>query len=195
MDKPSTKIKERPLIFVDLEFTGLEFQHEIIQIGAVVVSQPASTSPLVGRGGPNFQIIKEWEVKVKAQHMEKADPEALKIVGYTDEKWKNAIDIRSALEKFNEIAKDGVIIGWNIAMDFLFLKKTYAQLDLKPTFHWQIIDVMSMAFLKLYKEPLTEFRMSEITKYFDIKNDKHHDALADAIMTFEIYLKLCQISQ
>ena len=178
-DKPSTKIKERPLIFVDLEFTGLEFQHEIIQIGALVVSQP------------DFKQIKEWEVKVKAEHMDQADPQALKIVGYTDEKWKDAIDIRLALEQFNELAKDGVIVGWNIAMDFLFLKKTYARLNLKPTFHWQIIDVMSMAFKDLYHLPeLHEYRMGEITEHFGIKNDVHHDALEDARMTYEIYMKL-----
>ncbi len=181
-EKESTRIKERPLIFVDLEFTGLGFQHEILQIGALVVSQP------------DFKQVKEWEVKVKAD-MAKADPHALQIVGYTDEKWSDAIDVRTALEQFNKLAEGGVIVGWNIAMDFLFLKKTYAQLDLAPTFHWQIVDVMSMAFKDLYKNPeLTEFRMSEITKHFDIKNDKHHDALEDARMTYEIFLKLWQTS-
>ena len=38
-DKTPTRIKERPLVFVDLEFTGLEHKHEIIQIGCVVVDQ------------------------------------------------------------------------------------------------------------------------------------------------------------
>src|SRR3989344_7428176 len=181
-EKQPTRIKERNLIFVDLEFTGLKWEHEVIQIGALVVSQP------------DFKQIKEWECKINAD-FSKADPEALKIVGYTEERWKDAISLREALTKFNEIAKDGVIIGWNIAMDFLFLKKTYAQLDLNPTFHWQIIDVMSMAFKDLYKNSeLTEFRMSEITKYFDIKNEKHHDALEDARMTYEIFMKLCLTS-
>lgn len=189
-EKPSTRIKERPLIFVDLEFTGLEFQHEIIQIGALVVSQSTPT----GASGPAFKQIKEWEVKVKAEHLDKADPQALKIVGYTDEKWKDAISLRDALTQFNDLAKDGVLVGWNVAMDFLYLKKAYAQLDLKPSFHWQIIDVMSMAFKDLYKEPLHEYRMSEITKHFGIKNDKHHDALEDARMTYEIFMKLWQIS-
>ena len=180
-DKQPTRIKERPLIFVDLEFTGLEFhKHEIIQFGVVVVSQP------------DFKVIKEWECKVRATHIETADPQALKIVGYTEEKWRDAIPLADALKQFDELARDGVLVGWNVAMDFLYLKKAYADLSMTPSFHWQVLDVMSMAFEKLYATDLHEFRMSEITEHFKIKNDKHHDALADAQMTYELFLKLTE---
>src|SRR3989344_670823 len=100
--KESTRIKERPLIFVDLEFTGLQWKHEVIQIGALVVSQP------------DFKVVKEWETKIQAEHWDQADPEALKIVGYTEERWKNAVALREALTTFNEIARDGVLVGFNV---------------------------------------------------------------------------------
>lgn len=180
-EKPSTRIKERNLIFVDLEFTGLRWEHEVIQIGALVVSQP------------DFKIIKEWETKIQAD-FSKADPEALKVIEYKEENWKNAIALKEALSEFNTLADKGVLVGWNVAMDFLYLKKAYASVGMEPTFHWQIIDVLSMAFKDLYKLPLTEYRMSEITEYFKIKNDKHHDALEDARMTYEIFMKLWQTS-
>lgn len=180
-EKQSTRIKERPLIFVDLEFTGLRWEHEVIQIGALVVSQP------------DFKQVKEWECKIQAD-FSKADPEALKIVGYTEERWKDAISLRDALTKFNGLANGGVLVGFNVAMDFLYLKKAYASVGMEPTFHWQIIDVLSMAFKDLYKENLTEYRMSELTEHFKIKNDIHHDALEDARMTYEIFMKLWQTS-
>ena len=188
-DKPSTRIKERNLIFVDLEFTGLKWEHEVIQIGALVVSQ----APPTGVSGPDFKQVKEWECKINAD-FSKADPEALKIVGYTEERWKDAISLKDALTKFNEIANGGVLVGFNVAMDFLYLKKAYASVSMEPTFHWQIIDVLSMAFRDLYKENLTEYRMSELTEHFKIKNDIHHDALEDARMTYEIFMKLWQTS-
>lgn len=176
-EKASTRIKERPLIFVDLEFTGLRWEHEVIQIGALVVAQP------------DFKQVKEWECKINAD-FSKADPEALKIVGYTPERWKDAIALKEALSEFNNIADGGVLVGFNVAMDFLYLKKAYASVGMEPTFHWQVIDVLSMAFKDLYKLPLTEYRMSELTEHFKIKNDVHHDALEDARMTYEIYMKL-----
>lgn len=179
-EKPSTRIKERQLIFMDLEFTGLEMRHEILQIAAIVVTQP------------DFKIVREWEAKTKPEHLDQADPESIKIVGYTDEKWKDAIPLRQALEEFNAIAKDGVLVGYNPVMDFLFLQKAMAGLGMKPAFHWQVVDVMSMVWKDLYGQPLTEYRMSEITKYFGIKNDKHHDALEDARMTYEIFMKLTE---
>ena len=176
-EKASTNIKNRPLIFVDLEFTCLRWEHEVIQIGALVVSQP------------DFKIKSEWEQKINADFT-KADPEALKIVGYTEERWRTAVPLREALTKFNEVADGGVLIGWNVAMDFLYLKKAYAAANMEPTFHWQVLDVLSMAFKDLYSMPLTEYRMSEVTKHFGIKSDKHHDALEDARMTYEIFRKL-----
>ncbi len=189
-EKTPTRIKERPLIFVDLEFTGLQWKHEVIQIGCLVVSQSTPT----GASGPDFKIIKEWETKIKAEHWDQADPEALKIVGYTEERWKNAVSLRESLTTFNEIARDGVLVGFNVAMDFLYLKKAYASVNMEPTFHWQIIDVLSMAFKDLYALPLTEYRMSELTTHFKIKNDIHHDALEDARMTYELFMKLCLTS-
>ncbi len=185
-EKTPTRIKERPLIFVDLEFTGLEFhKHEILQFGVVVVNQLASPA-----GGPDFKVVREWECKVRAVHIETADPQALRIVGYTEEKWRDAIPLGDALKRFDELARDGVLVGWNVAMDFLYLKKAYADAGMIPSFHWQVLDVMSMAFDRLYATPLKEFRMGEITEHFKIKNDKHHDALADAQMTYEMFLKL-----
>lgn len=187
-EKQSTRIKERPLIFVDLEFTGLRWEHEVIQIGALVVSQPASPA-----GRPDFKVQKEWEIKIKAD-FSKADSEALKLVGYTEARWKDAVELRDALMQFNELARDGVLVGFNVAMDFLYLKKAYAAAGMEPTFHWQIIDVLSMAFKDLYQLPLTEYRMSELTEHFKIKNDIHHDALQDARMTYELFLKLWRTS-
>ena len=69
--------KTAPISFIDLEMTGLEgTRHEIVEIGLLKVSQP------------DLEIIESWDVKVKPQNIAVADPEALKICGYDEEKWK-----------------------------------------------------------------------------------------------------------
>lgn len=173
-----THIKERPLAFVDLEFTGLAADHEILQIAVVLVHQP------------DFAVIGEWQTKVKPTRLENGDAKALKLVGYTAKKWKDAIPLRDALQQFNVIVKDAVLIGFNVVGDFYQLKKSYHQVGLLPAYHWQVLDVQSMIFSELYRSNMDGFRMREVVKYFRLKNRHWHDALADTRATYEIFMKL-----
>src|SRR5438105_2266671 len=68
---------KRPLLFLDLETTGLNpGQHEITEIGALLVSQP------------DFQIISTYQSKVMPTHLETATPEALQIGHFNLETWQ-----------------------------------------------------------------------------------------------------------
>lgn len=174
----STKIKERPLAFVDLEFSGLDLCNEVLQIGVVLVSQET------------FEVIQEWSVKVKPEHIRNADRKSLRIVGYTAKAWENAIPLHDALSQFNEIAKNAVIVGYNIAWDFFFLKKSYFEAGIKPLFHWQVLDVQSMVYAEYYRSRLDGFRMREMVPYLKLKKRKWHDSLADARVTYDIFIKL-----
>ena len=177
---PDTHIKKRNLVFVDLEFSGLEPKHEMIQIGCVVVSQP------------DLKILKEWSQRIKPSRIRNADPNALKIIGYSKEKWRDAVPLKQALTEFNEVAKGGVLIGYNVAWDFLFLKKAYAEATMKPLFHWQVLDVLSMLFHDLYRTKMNGFRMKEVVDFFHMRDDQWHDALVDARATYVIFKKLIQ---
>ncbi len=175
-----THIKERPLAFVDLEFSGLEADSEILQIGVVLVSQP------------DFAVIGEWQAKVKPLHIEHGDKTSLKIVGYTAHKWKDALPLKKALAQFDAFVKGAVLIGYNVVGDFYQLKKSYHQVGLVPTYHWQVLDVLSMIFSELYRSRMDGFRMREVVKHFHLKNQHWHDALVDARATYEIFVKLMQ---
>lgn len=175
-----THIKERPLAFVDLEFSGLAADHEILQIAVVLVRQP------------DFAVIGEWQTKVKPTRLENGDRKALKLIGYTAKKWKDAVDLREALERFNEVVNGAVLIGYNVVGDFYQLKKSFHQIGILPSYHWQVLDVQSMIFSELYRSHMDGFRMREVVKYFRLKNQHWHDALIDARATYEIFLKLMQ---
>lgn len=174
----NTNIKERPLIFVDLEFTGLGAQHEILQIGAVKVAQPL------------FTAQGEFSVKVQPLHLEDADPKALVTIGFHEEEWHDAIPLGDALEQFDAFAHEGVLIGFNVVGDFYQLKKSYAAVGREPTYHWQVLDVQSMLFAQLYDTTLNGLRMRELVQHFGLRNGHWHDALADARATHELFLKV-----
>ena len=173
-----THIKERPLAFVDLEFSGLSAVNEILQIGVVLVRQPS------------FEVIGEWQTRVKPVHVHNGDAKALKLVGYTARKWKDALPLKEALERFDAFVSGAVLIGYNVVGDFFQLKKSFHQVNLTPSYHWQVLDVQSMIFSDLYRSHMDGFRMREVVKYFHLKNQQWHDALVDARATYEIFKKL-----
>ena len=70
------------LAFIDIETTGLNFfKHEIIEIGCVLTT-------------PSLEVIEEFELKIKPQKIENADPVALKITHYNEEDWKSGSDLQ-----------------------------------------------------------------------------------------------------
>jgi len=174
-----TGIKRRPLVFVDLEFSGLNLSNEIIEIGCLVVDQKT------------WKIKKEWLAKVKPEEIKKADQNSLEVIGYSKEDWKGATSLKEAMLKFNRLAKGGVLVGYNVAWDFMFLEKSFFELGIKPLFHWQILDVLSMAFEKFYKEPLIKgFRMKEVEKFLKIEHGVWHNPLDDSRATYRMFLKI-----
>ncbi|MBI2057431.1 MAG: 3'-5' exonuclease [Candidatus Yanofskybacteria bacterium] len=180
--QPNTGIKRRPLIFVDLEFSGLNMNNEVIEIGCLVVDPKT------------LKIKKEWLAKIKPENIKAAETSSLEIVGYSKDEWKDAVSLRDGMLSFNKIAKDGVLVGYNVAWDFMFLEKSFFELGIKPAFHWQILDVLSMAFAKFYKGgKIKGFRMREVEGFLKIKHGTWHNPLDDAKATYEMFLKIINL--
>ena len=116
----------------------------------------------------------------------------MRIVGYSEEKWKNALPLKKALNEFNRITKEAVLVGYNSVWDFMFLKKAYYEAGLDPAFHWQNLDVLPMAFTLLNGENIKGFRMVEVANFLKIKKLHWHNPLDDAMITYEIFIKLLE---
>lgn len=111
---------ERPIAVTDLEFTGLDpDRHEIIEIGLVVLDPHT------------LETLREWEIYVAPQHMERADPEALKIAGYAPTAWHDATRGDIALMQFLEHTRGTVFAAWG-AMDWIFITKAMREHRLEP---------------------------------------------------------------
>lgn len=185
-------MKKHNLAFTDLETTGLDaHRHEIIEIGCIVARQIQGLG--IG-GGSKTEIVNEFAIKIKPERIETADPEALKITHYNKEDWRNAVSLEEAMKFYAEKTRDAALIGQNVSFDWVFLDEAFRKTGVKNEMHYHRLDVMSMAFAKLYDDPKAQkFSLRALCDYFGVKNEKAHSAMSDIRATFEIYKKLMGI--
>lgn len=172
--------RERDLVFVDLETTGLSFlEHEIIQVGCLVVD------------GVRFEVKSEYEAKVKPEHLERASPKALEINGFSEEGWREALSLKDVLFRVVGIAPGGMITGWNVSFDWAFLEKGFREFGIESRFDYHRIDVMSIAYSRLLgKREVLGLGMRKVASAFGIVLPEEHDAMSDIKATYEIFRKL-----
>lgn len=173
-----------PFAFLDLEMSGLEpMRHEILEIAVVRVSQP------------DLAVLEEWSVLVKPEHIETADPVSLKMIEYSEERWKDAVPLQEAMEMFVEKTRSHIVAGWNVAYDWAFLEVAMGKTGTRSSIHKRVLDVMSFAYGKLGQDrPLSDMGLAKTAKGLGITLERHHHALDDTMATYEVYKKLAYVS-
>jgi len=172
-------LRDIDLAFFDLEFSGLDFSHEIIEIGVIIVDHR------------DFKIEDEISMRVKMRHPEKADAESLKMAGYDDELWKDAYELKDALKILAEKTHGLVFVGFNYSLDWARLEKAFFDCGMQAPYFRRKLDVLSMAYSRLYGDKkIKAFALSELCRYFDIPRGRPHSALDDALAAYQIFVKL-----
>jgi DNA polymerase III alpha subunit (gram-positive type) len=177
-------MRGRPVLFLDLETTGLNpGVQEISEIGAVLVSQPG------------WQVLRTYEAKVLPIHLETAQPEALEISHFDPVVWqKEGRPLAQALAELSEMGQGAILAGFNVTFDWAFLQTGFNLVGLPDPFYYHRYDVMSSAYTMLYHRPeFTKFSLSECCRFFNVTNTKAHSALADAQATFEVFVGLMKL--
>lgn len=187
----------RPLLWLDLETTGLETDHhEIIEIGAVMEGTL--------RSGGTF--ISEFEAKVLPQHVDRAHPKALEVNGFTSvEEWEaeGAVPLEEALFRFTKWVRAGArqcdrkgqidgeyianaigpITGnQNVAFDIGFLKAAYKSFGLGDQFpmHYHSLDTQVLSYEHLKSLGQRSVSLGPVCDVLGISNEGAHSALIDA---------------
>jgi DNA polymerase-3 subunit epsilon len=175
-------MRKHNFAFIDIETTGLNLvKHEIIEIGGVLTT-------------PTLEVIEEFELKIKPEHLEEADPVALKVNHYNKKDWEMAEDLKSAITILSEKTKDCIMVGHNVAFDAGFLEYAFNKTGILNTMHYHKLDTISIAWAKFHNDPdIEHFSLHEMCTRFDIKNIRAHTALSDARATFELYKKLIEL--
>lgn len=170
------------LIFVDIETTGTDpDKHEIIELAYILVRQDKGI----------FTVIEEREFKVKPEHIETAEPAALKMNGYDEGQWIFASSLADVMKAFGAASKSAVFVAQNVTFDYSFIERALAKSGVPNELYYAKLDTISMAYNKLYKDPrATGFTLKKLCEYFGVENGKAHTALADTRATFEVFKKL-----
>lgn len=184
-------------IFFDLETTGIGRQHTIIQFAAIAVDA-------------KFRQLDELEVKIKFDP-KKADPDALRVNGYTPEAWKNALSVEDAQAEIMSflrehadrelISKRGrpyrvaTLAGHNSSFDadhlFRFFEPDFVPADRRVLCTMQL--AMWYFFVDPERTPPRNFQLATLCEYFDIKvDDRAHDALGDVKRTVKLAQELTE---
>jgi DNA polymerase-3 subunit epsilon len=91
-------MRKHNFAFIDIETTGLNLlKNEIIEIGCVLTTQ-------------NLEVIEEFELKIKPERIEDADPVALKVNHYSEKDWEAALDYKEAINIFLDKVKECIMV-------------------------------------------------------------------------------------
>src|SRR3989344_1051301 len=174
--------RDKNLVFVDVETTGLSPDiHEIIEVAAIVAD------------GRTFSEVKSYSCKIKPEHIERAEKEALKINGYSPEEWREAIPAKEAFNKVANISPNGVIAGWNVAFDWEFLEHAFTREGIIHKFDYHKIDVPSITYAQLFKMGrFASLSLWSVAPLFGIKLPSIHSAMEDVRATYEIFKKVLE---
>lgn len=185
MENEFKKITECDLVFVDTETTGLELKHELLEIGFVRA-----------RAG-TFELIDEYDIKIKPARIELASKEALELVGYDAAEWeREGVDLKTGLERFLSYTQDALLVGHNLPFDWMQIHKSLEEFGLKPNFMYKGLDTFAMAWLFLRDEGyFTKFSLGELARYFGIDQGRKHRAIDDARTTYKVFLKLVEYAK
>jgi len=177
-------MKPKKIAFTDLEMTGLDpLKHEIIEFGLVVADEEL------------LEILARYDQKVKPEHIETAQKEALGVAGYKEEDWKDAILLKDALAKYSELAEGALFAAWNTPFDWTFLSEAYRKTEMKNPFDYHTLDVFSIAHEKLRADTSVEtFRLSRLCEHFGIPREPMpHRAINGAERAHALYKKLREL--
>ncbi len=175
-------VRDLDLVFVDLEFSGLDLSKEVLEIG--FVKAKART----------YEVILEKDIKIKPTRIEQADPDALLVNGYDPAEWeREGVDLKTGITEFLKHSEDAMLVGHNLPMDWMFLQKSIEECGMKPNYLYKGLDTYSLAWRLLKGVPdIKRFSLEELIKFYGIERARAHRAIDDAKATYQVFLKLME---
>ena len=183
-------MKIHNLAFIDTETTGTDpHKHEIIELAVIIARQVERPGK-----GPELEIVEECEWKIKPEHIENAEEEALRVNGYNEVDWMFAVDRKKAMEEFAKKTQSCTFVSHNLVFDYAFVMKAFEESDVENKMHYGKLDTISIAFARLYDAPLADrFSLRALCELLKVENSKAHTALADTKALVSVYRKLMGI--
>lgn len=169
-----------PLAFIDCETTGLDpARHEIVEVGVIRVD------------GSTLREIDHTDVRVRPERIEDADPEALRINGYSEEAWENATSLAEALEWIAPHLDGAILAGHNAGFDRSFLEAAWRRAGVAPpAIDHHVLDTATLAWPLLVAGAIKSLSLTDVCAHLGIEMKEPHRALADAGRSLEVARRL-----
>ena len=168
------KLSELTYTVFDTETTGLQPSagDEIIQIGAARIV--------------NNRLLRQEIFDQLVDPERPLKPESIQIHGITEDMLRGKPKIDVVLPAFHEFCADTVLIAHNAAFDMRFLQLKEARTGVR--FTQPVLDTL---LLSAVVHPHQEsHKLDDILDRLGIYIDSRHNALDDALVTAEVFLKL-----
>lgn len=164
-----------PLHFVDIETTHFDWTvGEIVEVCIWTSLDGGQT------------ISNRYHTYIQPEHLERANPRALEVNGYTDEKWAGAPRWVDVCDQIYRILEYGIFCAHNVNFDWYWLdyhiKSTTGQ---KIT--WRKLDTQSLVWEHI---PTSSASMSKLRTLFGWSHHNAHTAQKDVEDLVKLY-KLC----
>lgn len=158
----------RDYVCLDIETTGCQSKwSKIIEIGAVKVKNGEivdTFSELINPGVVVSEFITE-------------------LTGISNDMVSDKPGIDQVMPRFIEFVGDNIIMGHNLMFDFSFLKQNAENLGM--SFEKEGIDTLKIS--RAVLKELHSRKLDYLCEYFEIKDENHHRAYNDAMVTSQLY--------
>ncbi|MFA6603335.1 MAG: 3'-5' exonuclease [Patescibacteria group bacterium] len=170
-------MSDRPIAITDIETTGLDPDtHEIIEIGLVLVDQKT------------LEILDTYEVKVRPEHLETAQPEALKVNGYDPADWQNAVPLAAAMAEYARRTRDAIFLAHNVSFDWPFVAKAFRKTGVRDEMSYHRLCNMSGARFLLHNKGLANFKQNQVAEFLGLEPEPEvHRALNGAMLAYQVF--------
>ncbi len=183
-------MKTHNLAFIDCETSGLDpMRHEMIELAVVIAKQVERPGK-----GPKIEIIAEKDWKIKMEHRELAEDQALRVNGYNEADWIFAFELEAVMREFAKLTEGATFVSHNLTFDYSFVSRAFEKTGVNNRMHYGKLDTISIAYARLYDVPQVQgFSLGKLCEIFKVDNKRAHTALADTLALIEVYKKMIGI--
>lgn len=165
-------------IVVDVETTGLsETEHEIIEIGAIIVKER--------------QIEAKFNALVKTKVSIPSSIEALTNLS-NEMLEREGRELAEVLPEFLAFTGNLPVVSHNADFDYGFLRSACEKCGL-PLFSNQCVDTLALA--RHMVDNVNNYKLATLLDYFEIEANDMHRSMVDCLTTKQLYEKLIELQQ
>lgn len=178
-------LPQKKYTFLDLETSNNKFDGEILQISGIITDS-------------NFEVQESFDFLTKLKNKDKADLRVLQLIGYSEEKWQSARELKEVLTSMWPKWKDSTLVGWVSHFDWARLEKAFFDFGFEDPFHYKI-DVASMALTALkdhlQSKVIPKLSLTSVCQYLGIDRGQEHNAFDDAYAAYQVFLALLELEK